>query len=173
MKYLFALFSVLFYMNFNHVETAQGDLRDFMKFTENWEGRKHSAYNDKGGFAIGVGHHFKDKKQFTKKLTNKEIDALLEKDMKQAVADAKTIIKNFDSLPYQVRLIVADMSFNLGIIKFSKFKKAIDACHNQDWSRMADELENSLWYKQVNRRSKHHVDTLRQLAQTENQLARN
>lgn len=152
---------------------SHADLKQFMKFTEHWEGRRNKAYSDKSGFAIGVGHHFKDKKEFPKKLTNKEIDALLEKDMKQAIADAKTIIKNFDSLPYQVRLIVADMSFNLGIIKFSKFKNAIDACHNRDWSHMADELENSLWYKQVNRRSKHHVEMLRELAQTQKQIARN
>ena len=155
-----------------HDEKNNSDISHFMKFTEHWEGRRHTAYTDRGAFAIGVGHHFKNKNEFSGKLTDKQIDELLKRDMTQAIIDAKQLVKNFDSLPYKVKLIVADLSFNLGKNNFSKFKKAIHACHNRDWEKMAFELKNSKWYGQVNRRSKHHVTVLQELAQDEKMIAK-
>ena len=48
---------------------------------------------------------------------------------------------------------VVDMYYNLGSSRFSKFKNMLDACRKHDWERMAAEMEDSRWFKQVGRRS--------------------
>jgi hypothetical protein len=45
------------------------------------------------------------------------------------------------------------MCFNLGGTRLSKFKNMLGACRAHDWDKMAAEMENSRWYKQVGRRS--------------------
>lgn len=42
-----------------------------------------------------------------------------------------------------------DMMFNLGESKFRKFVKFIDAVKIRDWKKAAEEIRNSLWYKQL------------------------
>jgi lysozyme len=167
MKKLLLFFCVMFCMD------VSADIVRYMRFVERWEGRKNTAYVDADGYSIGVGHHFKDKSKFPTAISDEKINELLVKDIKQALADAKSIVRNFDNLPYDVKLIVVDMSFNLGKTGFSKFKKAIDACHNRDWKTMAKELENSKWYRQVKNRSKHHIASLNNLYKLEKQMASN
>jgi lysozyme len=135
---------------------------DYAQFIERWEGRKLEAYKDAHGWSIGVGHFMKEKEFAT--ITNEQADKLLEKDMKQALKDARIIFKNFDELPYQVRLICVDFLFNVGYVRASRFIKTIEACNNNDWLTMAKELKDSKWYGQVGNRAKNHVNTLIELA---------
>jgi lysozyme len=45
------------------------------------------------------------------------------------------------------------MCFQLGRPRLSKFKNMIAAVEDLDWARMADEMENSRWFKQTTNRA--------------------
>jgi lysozyme len=45
------------------------------------------------------------------------------------------------------------MTFNLGGTRFGKFNNMWSAVVEGDWKRMAVEMEDSRWFKQVGRRS--------------------
>ena len=46
------------------------------------------------------------------------------------------------------------MCFQLGRPRLSKFKNMIAAVEDLDWERMADEMENSNWFRQTPNRAK-------------------
>jgi len=138
-------------------------IQPYLDFTEKWEGKRNKVYVCFAGHkTIGIGHKLKSDESFSY-LNDKQVYKLYKQDMQIAISDARKLVKNFDSLPLEVKLIVADLSFNLGIVRFAKFKKMIEACERQDWKTMADELQNSKWYHQVGKRSRHHVKKLRLL----------
>jgi hypothetical protein len=45
------------------------------------------------------------------------------------------------------------MCFQLGRPRLSKFKNMLAAVEDLDWARMADEMEDSNWYKQTPNRA--------------------
>jgi lysozyme len=138
-------------------------IQPYLDFTEKWEGKRNKVYLCSAGHkTIGIGHKLKKGENFTY-LNNAEVYRLYMGDMKIAITNAMRLVGNFKDLPLDVKLILVDMSFNLGYDGLSKFKKALAACENRDWKTMADELQNSKWYGQVGRRSKHHVKKLRSL----------
>lgn len=141
---------------------AAQTLPEYMAFTRKWEGTRHFVYKDfRGNKTIGVGHKLsKDENLLI--ITTAKVNQLFVSDMVDAYVGARQSVKNFDTLPPDVKLIVADMVFNLGTNGFSKFKKAIAACESNDWQKMALELRASLWYKQTGNRAKHHVKILEQ-----------
>ena len=143
-----------------NISVAQS-LNQYMEFIERWEGREHTAYIDSLGHrTIGVGHRLFDKK--VTHLSDPEITRILAKDTLIAISDAKSLICDFNNKPSHVKLICVDLCFNLGKTKFSKFKKTINACNDGDYLLMSRELIDSKWYKQVGRRSKHHVKSLKE-----------
>jgi lysozyme len=46
------------------------------------------------------------------------------------------------------------MMFNLGLPRFSRFKKMIRAIELGDWQSAADEMIDSKWYQQVTARAR-------------------
>jgi len=139
------------------------NIYDHMSFTEQWEGRRNFAYTCPTGFrTIGVGHRIKPGENF-RFLGNRKINEIYLRDMTAAHIGARRVVKDFDSVPSEVKLIIVDLVFNLGENGFSKFKKTIAACEKRDWQTMANELENSRWHSQTGRRARNHVKTLRAL----------
>ena len=58
-------------------------------------------------------------------ITKERSDELLKEDLKTVLNDCEWVITNFDVLPEEVQLIIANMMFNLGRPRFSKFVKLI------------------------------------------------
>ena len=71
---------------------------------------------------------------------------------------------DFDDLPEEVQLIVANMMFNMGRPRLSKFKGMKRGVDNRDWNDAADEMVDSGWYRQVTKRAQRLVDRMRALA---------
>lgn len=147
------------------VRNTTTTLQDYMRFIERWEGRRPTVYNCTSGFpTIGVGHRIKSGESFSgQTLNNRQITMILRKDALEAYIAAKMSVESFETLPHEVKLILCDMSFNLGKTGLQGFKKAIAACNRRDWKTMAAELENSKWFFQVGNRSKNHVETLKKI----------
>ena len=66
-------------------------------------------------------------------------------------------------MPEEAQLIIANMMFNLGYIRFSKFKQMKRAVDAQDWNKAADEMVDSLWYRQVTNRAERLVQRMRKV----------
>jgi len=56
-------------------------------------------------------------------------------------------------LPGDIQEVLVNMCFNLGGTRLGKFKNMLNAVEDHDWERMAVEMEDSRWFKQVGRRS--------------------
>ena len=67
--------------------------------------------------------------------------------------DCKKIFDDWDALPEEVRLIMANMMFNLGLPRFSRFRKMINNIINKNYPKAAEEMRDSRWYRQVTNRA--------------------
>ena len=118
------------------------------------EGCVYSIYLDHLGYkTVGIGHLCRkgDPEQNMEvgtPVSEERVAELFEKDIAQTIKDCYWLLPDWDMLPEEVRLICANMCFNLGLTRFSKFKKFIAAIEDRDWGIAADEMEDSKWHKQ-------------------------
>jgi GH24 family phage-related lysozyme (muramidase) len=140
------------------------------RFIEAHEGRRVDAYLDSRGIrTIGVGFNLQRPDAREKitalglsydavcrgevRLTDAQIDRLLDSDIADAEAGARRCVRGFDVLPAQAKMVVIDMVFNLGVGGFSAFRKMIAALEARDWNKAAAEMRDSAWYHQVGQRA--------------------
>ena len=89
------------------------------------------------------------------------VHEVFEEDVQTVLSDCKKLYHNFYHLPEEVQLIIANMMFNMGLTRLSKFKgmkRGIDDC---DWQAAADEMVDSRWYRQVTNRAERLVKRMR------------
>ena len=130
------------------------------------EGIKKDVYTDtKGNKSIAIGFNLEDEtnqpildelgldrdelKSGKRSLNDKEISAMYNYSFKRAANDLKKFDPDINTRPYSVQKALLDMSYNLGYTKLSKFVKMKEALQNNDYEKAADEMVDSLWYKQV------------------------
>ena len=82
-----------------------------------------------------------------------QVDAWFAVDINRTLQDCKEIFPDFNDLPEEAQLVIANMCFQLGRPRLSKFKKFIAAVNDRDWVKAADEMEDSRWYKQTTARA--------------------
>lgn len=156
-----------------------------MKVAEYFEGRKLKAYKDTvGKWTIGIGKNFDDVK-FTKSeeemirsrlkeykmnidllviengITDEECDYLYANSSKIAENDARSLISNFNELSQARQIALIDFSFNVGYSVFKSFKNTRKYIENFEFNKASEGFKNSLWYKQVGRRSPIICDIIR------------
>ena len=54
----------------------------------------------------------------------------------------KDLFNSFDELPEEIQRVLANMSFQLGRPRLSKFRKMIAAVEMQDYPEMANQMED-------------------------------
>lgn len=99
----------------------------------------------------------------TQMLTDEQVDILYRNDIAKAIANARIFLPNFDKQPTQVKTVLVDMSFNLGLTRLLKFKKFKSALLRLDYNSAANEMIDSNWYRQVGERARRNVETIRGL----------
>ena len=90
-------------------------------------------------------------------------------------ADLNTVLKecedrfhnNWREWPEEVRLIIANMAFNLGLTRLVKFKKMFAALNAGDYKTASEEGLDSKWAKQVYNREKRLMNRLRDIDVTD------
>ena len=102
-----------------------------------------------GKLTIGIGRNLENVG-----ISESEAIFLLENDIRRAYGGVKTIIPNFIILNDVRQEVLVNMCFNLGVNRLSKFKKMIKAIKVMDFEKASVEMLDSLWAKQVGRRSK-------------------
>ena len=83
------------------------------------------------------------------------VDKYYEIDFDKHLEETKHVIGHdvFDGLPGEIQEVLVNMCFNLGGTRLGKFRNMLNAVEDHDWERMAVEMEDSRWFKQVGRRS--------------------
>ena len=145
------------------------DLEKLRKELETDEGRVDEIYNDHLGyptFGIGdlVGEHDPEygKEVGTYVPENRVIKAF-EQDIETVLSDCNRLYEDFEDLPEEAQRVIANMMFNMGYTRLSKFigmKSGVDA---RDWNAAADEMVDSSWYYQVINRANRLVKRMRNI----------
>lgn len=87
-----------------------------------------------------------------------------DRDIESVIEDCQRLYSQFDSLPEDCKLIIANMMFNLGLPTLSKFKNMKKHVDEEDWELAAAEMEDSKWARQLPNRSSRLVERMRLLA---------
>ncbi len=133
------------------------------------EGCKYEIYLDHLGLAtFGIGHLItKSDSEYGKDvgtvIEQARVQSAFNLDIIVTIEDCHRLYKNFDELPEEVQLIIANMMFNLGYPRLSKFKGMKAGVDAKSWSSAADEMVDSRWYTQVPNRARRLVDRMRQV----------
>ena len=94
-------------------------------------------------------------------ITAAQADKLLVADIAESGADCRKLCPKMADWPQEAQAVLVDLHFNMGPTTMRTFKNTLKAFNDQDWKRAADNLEKSLWYKQVGIRGKENVAILR------------
>lgn len=106
---------------------------------------RHIPYKDTvGKWTIGWGRNITDNG-----ISQDEAILMINNDIQKALADARSLIKNFDLLDDVRQEVLVDMAFNLGRNRLSKFRLMRAAVQRDDFEGAADQMVDSKWYKQV------------------------
>jgi lysozyme len=97
-------------------------------------------------------------------VTEERVTELFQQDCEIVLADCQILYPDFDDLPEEAQLIIANMMFNMGRPRLSKFKGMKRGVDNRDWNDAADEMVDSGWYRQVTNRAERLVKRMRALA---------
>jgi len=85
-------------------------------------------------------------------------------DIAVTIEDCKVLYDDFDDLPEEAQLVIANMMFNMGRPRLSKFKGMKAGVDARDWNKAADEMVDSRWHDQVPNRAKRLVKRIRALS---------
>ena len=125
------------------------------------EGEVLEVYADSLGYlTLGVGHLIQDHdpehgQPAGTPVSQEVVDKYYEIDFDKHLEETKHVIGHdvFDGLPGEIQEVLVNMCFNLGGTRLGKFRNMLNAVEDHDWERMAVEMEDSRWFKQVGRRS--------------------
>ena len=146
------------------------DLEQLREQLEIDEGCIYEIYLDQLGFAtFGIGHLVIEsdpengQEVGTPVSKDRVIDAF-EQDVQTVLSDCAILYPDFDELPEEAQQVIANMMFNMGRPRLSKFKGMKRGVDSRDWNAAADEMVDSAWYRQVTNRADRLVERMRALA---------
>ena len=136
------------------------------------EGRVNSVYLDHLSLpTIGIGHLIKESDPeyglpVGTIVDDERINELFDQDIKDTLSECEQLYGNFNDLPEEVQKILANMMFNLGRPRLSKFRKLCKAVADRDWQECAVQMEDSRWHKQVTNRANRLISRMKSVDST-------
>ena len=146
------------------------DLDQLREQLEIDEGVKYEIYNDHLGYAtFGVGHLVIESDpeydmDLGTPISESRVIEAFEQDCENVLRDCNILYEDFGSLPEEAQQVIANMMFNMGRPRLSKFKGMKRGVDSRDWNAAADEMVDSQWYRQVTKRADRLVERIRALA---------
>jgi len=134
------------------------------------EGVRLDIYLDHLGLpTVGIGHLIREAdaehgRPVGTQITPERCRQLFALDILVTLEDCLALFENWNDLPDECQLILANMAFNLGrsrLGKFIKLKAAIEAC---DYAEAATQMADSKWARQVPNRAGRLIDRMKALA---------
>ena len=131
------------------------------------EGKVLAIYIDsQGNRTAGYGHLLiPDDAEYDQPVgtvvSNQRVKEWFTHDLKQAVRNARAVVPKYDHLPHEVRLVLANMAFQLGRRGLANFKATLAHITAGEWRKAADESLNSKWANQTPARANRMAARLR------------
>ena len=141
-------------------------LREELKIDE---GVKYEIYLDHLSLpTCGVGHLIKETDpefglEVGTKIDEERVNELFDEDIKVTLDECTYLYEDFYTLPEEAQLIIANMMFNLGRPRLSKFLKMKKHIDNRDFVSASEEMKNSKWYRQVTNRADRLVQRMKDI----------
>ena len=145
------------------------NIEQLRKELERDEGVKYEVYLDHLGYpTFGIGHLITDDDpecgaSVGTKVDSDRVQEAFETDVESVLSDCERLYVQFEHLPEEAQLIIANMMFNMGYTRLSKFKGMKRGVDARNWEAAADEMVDSKWYDQVTRRADRLVVRMRSL----------
>ena len=139
-------------------------LREEIKYDE---GSVNKIYLDHLGLAtFGIGHLVTEWDEeygweVGTPVSEDRCNEVFDTDIQIVLSDCQHLYPDFDDLPEEVQRIIANMMFNMGRPRLSKFKGMKAGVDARDWNKAADEMVDSRWYRQVTNRAERLVERMR------------
>ena len=133
------------------------------------EGVRHDIYLDHLGLpTFGIGHLVtktdpENGQAVGTTISEERVAECFEQDVLGVINDCNKLYNNFDELPEEAQQIIANMMFNMGRTRLSKFKGMKRGVDSKDWNQAADEMVDSRWYRQVTNRANRLVERMRNI----------
>jgi len=143
------------------------NLEQLRKEIEADEGCRYDIYLDHLGYpTFGIGHLISETdpehgEEVGTSVSEARVIQAFNTDMGIVLDDCNTLYEDFETLPEEVQHIIANMMFNMGRPRLSKFKGMKAGVDARDWNKAADEMVDSRWYQQVTNRAQRLVDRMR------------
>ena len=134
------------------------------------EGCKFEIYLDHLGLpTFGIGHLVTENDPENGQPVGTPIDEervrqVFSLDIAVTLDECKVLYDDFDDLPEECQLVIANMMFNMGRPRLSKFKGMKAGVDARDWNKAAEEMVDSRWHDQVPNRAKRLVKRMRALS---------
>ena len=136
------------------------------------EGEVLEVYEDSLGYlTFGVGHLIKDSddehgQPVGTPVSQERVDEVYDYDFDKHLEETIHLFESkggedFYALPENIQHVLVNMTFNLGGTRFGKFNNMWKGVVECDWEKVAVEMEDSRWFKQVGRRSVELQDMVR------------
>ena len=82
-------------------------------------------------------------------LTEDEIEYLLSTSITTAISSVRSLVPNFDCLPDNQQLVLADLAFNMGEARLAEFTYVLSYVRRQLFATAAAALQESKWFRHV------------------------
>jgi len=134
------------------------------------EGCKYEIYLDHLGYkTFGIGHlcvatDLENNLDVGAEVSKDRVDECFLADIEKVIEDCTILYDNFYNLPDEAQLIIANMMFNLGRTRLTKFKLMKAAVDDENWIEAGIQMENSKWAKQVPNRAERLCERMRNVA---------
>ena len=143
------------------------DLEKLEEELEIDEGCKYEIYLDHLGYhTFGIGHlitedDFEYGWEVGTSIDTFRVHDTFESDIETVLSDCTKLYEDFEDLPEEAQRVIANMMFNMGYTRLSKFKGMKRGVDARDWNTAADEMVDSRWYNQVTNRANRLVERMR------------
>ena len=123
------------------------------------EGCKLEIYLDHLGYpTVGIGHLITEDDELYgfevgSEVSQEHVDELFHADVQRTLRDCEFLYSDFNDLPEEAQLIIANMCFQLGRPRLSGFKKMKAAVDSRDWREASRQMLDSKWAKQTPNRA--------------------
>ena len=116
------------------------------------EGVKYEVYKDHLGYdTFGIGHLITTHDPENGWSVGTEVDEdrvidAFKQDCESVLRDCSILYEDFYDLPEEAQQVIANMMFNMGRPRLSKFKKMNAAVAEQNWEEAAVQMADSKWH---------------------------
>lgn len=149
----------------------QNTIEQLKKDLASDEGCKYEIYLDHLGLpTFGIGHLVREDEPEHGKpvgtvIEQDRVHGAFMLDVAVTLDECHVLYSDWKDLPEEAQLIIANMMFNIGRPRLSKFKKMKAAVDARDWLEAAEQMVDSKWYTQVPNRARRLVTRMRELAE--------